>query len=171
MTRGNLTSDNWFVVRTLPSQEHRAKRQLEQQSFRTFLPLIEKTVSHARTGKRVRAALFPGYLFGELDLSRDQWRCINSTYGVSCLIMAGERPVVVPPGVVEFLIDLSSDSGLVDFSPDLRPGMNVQMISGPLYGLVGRLNRCDARGRVEVLLDIMGQEIRVSSNAKALMPA
>ena len=107
----------------------------------------------------------------ELDLSKDQWRRINSTYGVSCLIMAGERPVGLPPGVVEFLIDLSSDGGLVDFSPDLRPGMSVQMISGPLHGLVGRLNRCDARGRVEVLLDIMGQEIRVTSNAKVLMPA
>lgn len=171
MTRGDVAGKRWFAVRTQPNREHRAKRQLEQQRFRTFLPLIEKTVCHARKIKRVRVALFPGYLFVEFDLSKDQWRRINSTYGVSCLIMAGERPVGLPPGVVELLIELSKDNGLVDFSPDLQPGMNVRMISGPLSGLVGRLNRCDARGRVEVLLDIMGQEIRVTSNAKVLMPA
>ena len=171
MIRGDVAGKTWFAVRTQPNREQRAKRQLDQQHFLTFLPLIEKTVRHARKVRLVRAALFPGYLFVKFDPSRDQWRSINSTYGVSCLIMARERPVGLPPGVVELLIELSNGSGLVDFSPDLRPGMSVQMISGPLSGLVGRLSHCDARGRVEVLLDVMGQEIRVTSNAKVLMPA
>ena len=171
MIRGDVAGKRWFAVRTQPNREHRAKRQLEQQQFRTFLPLIEKTVCHARKIKQVRAPLFPGYLFVELDLSKDQWRCINSTYGVSCLVMAGETPASLPAGVVELFIELSMNNGLIDFSPDLRPGMSVQLISGPLSGLIGRLSRCDGRGRVEVLLDIMGQEIRVTSNARALMPA
>ena len=170
MTSGDLVGNRWFAVRTQPNREHRAKYQLDQQRFRTFLPLIEKSVCHARKVRQVRCALFPGYLFVELDLSRDQWRCINSTYGVSCLVMAGERPAIVPTGVVELIVEMSKSDGLVDFTPDLHPGMSVQMVSGPLSGLMGRLNRCDARGRVEVLLEVMGQEIRVTSNAKALMP-
>jgi transcriptional antiterminator RfaH len=171
MTRGDVAGKRWFAVRTQPNREHRAKHQLDRQQFRTFLPLIEKSVSHARKVRQVRSALFPGYLFVELDLSRDQWRCINSTYGVSCLVMAGERPVSIPAGVIELIIEMSGSTGLVDFTPDLKPGMSVQMVSGPLSGLIGRLSRCDARGRVEVLLEVMGQEIRVTSNATALMPA
>lgn len=171
MTRGDVAGKTWFAVRTQPNREHRAKHQLDRQQFRTFLPLIEKSVSHARKVRQVRSALFPGYLFVELDLSRDQWRCINSTYGVSCLVMAGERPASIPAGVIELIIEMSGSNGLVDFTPDLKPGMSVQMVSGPLSGLIGRLSRCDARGRVEVLLEVMGQEIRVTSNATALMPA
>jgi len=171
MTIGDVVGKRWFAVRTQPNREHRAKHQLDRQQFRTFLPLIEKSVRHARKVRQVRSALFPGYLFVELDLSRDQWRCINSTYGVSHLVMAGERPAIVPAGVVELIVEMSESGGLVDFTPDLQPGMSVQMISGPLSGLIGRLNRCDARGRVEVLLEVMGQEIRVTSSARALMPA
>ncbi len=171
MTRGDIVGKKWFAVRTQPNRESRAKLQLERQHFQTFLPLIEKSVSHARKIRQVRSALFPSYLFVKLDLLRDQWRCINSTYGVSCLIMAGERPVAVPTGVVELLVEMSQSDGSVDFTPDLRPGMSVQVVSGPLSGLIGRLNRCDARGRVEVLLQVMGQEVRVTSSAKALMPA
>jgi transcriptional antiterminator RfaH len=171
MTRGDVAGKRWFAVRTQPNREHRAKHQLDRQQFRTFLPLIEKSVSHARKVRQVRSALFPGYLFVELDLSRDQWRCINSTYGVSCLVMAGERPASIPAGVIELIIEMSGSNGLVDFTPDLKPGMSVQMVSGPLSGMIGRLSRCDARGRVEVLLEVMGQEIRVTSNATALMPA
>jgi len=161
----------WFAVRTQPNQEQRAKNQLEQQHFSTFLPLIEKSVHHARKIRQVRAALFPGYLFVSLDLSCDQWRCINSTFGVSRIIMAGEQPAPVPLGVVESFIKLSSRNGLVDFTPGLVPGDSVEVVSGPLSGLVGRLASCDARGRVEVLLEIMGQEVRVKSHANALMPA
>ncbi len=171
MIKGDVIGKRWFAVRTQPNREHRAKHQLDLQQFRTFLPLIEKSVRHARKVRQVRSALFPGYLFVELDLSRDQWRCINSTYGVSCLVMAGERPANIPAGVIESIIDMSESNGLVDFTPDLQAGISVQMVSGPLSGLIGRLNRCDARGRVEVLLEVMGQEIRVTSNAKALMPA
>ncbi|WP_337659993.1 transcription termination/antitermination protein NusG [Anderseniella sp. Alg231-50] len=171
MTKGDVVGKRWFAVRTQPNREQRAKHQLDRQQFRTFLPLIEKSVCHARKIRQVRSALFPGYLFVELDLSKDQWRCINSTYGVSCLVMAGERPAFIPAGVIELIIELSKSNGLVDFTPDLQPGMSVQMVSGPLSGLIGRLNRCDARGRVEVLLEVMGQEIRVTSSAKVLMPA
>ena len=45
---------------------------------------------HARKILNVRAPLFPGYLFVSLDLTRDRWRSINSTYGVLGLIMGGE---------------------------------------------------------------------------------
>lgn len=161
----------WFAVRTQPSQERRAQAQLQQQQFKTFLPLVEKSVRHARKIRTVKAALFPGYLFIELDLSRDQWRCINSTYGVSGLIMAGEQPMPVPKGVVETFVNLSSKYGLVDFTPDLMIGSSVQVVSGPLSGMLGRLASCDNKGRVEVLLQIMGQQVRVRSQANALMPA
>jgi transcription elongation factor/antiterminator RfaH len=161
----------WFVVRTLANQERRAEQQLRQQDFATYLPLVQKSVRHSRKLRQVRAPLFPGYLFVRLDLTRQQWRTINSTYGVSCLIMAGERPLPVPAGIVESFIALTRSNGLIDFTPDLELGSDVRIVSGSLAGLVGRLASCHAKGRVHVLLEIMGQEVTVQSTSQALMPA
>lgn len=161
----------WFAVRTQPNQENRAEHQLNQQGFASFVPRIQKSVRHARKLRQVRAPLFPGYLFVQLDLTRDRWRSINSTYGVSNLIMAGDQPMPVPRGVVEQFITLTRSDGLMDFTPDLKAGDSVQVVSGAFSGFVGQLARCDSRGRVELLLEIMGQEVRVRSTTKALMPA
>jgi transcriptional antiterminator RfaH len=162
---------SWFVVRTQVHQEHRSYHQLCNQGFEVFLPLIERSVRHARKIRSVRAPLFPGYLFIQLDLSRDQWRCVNSTFGVSSLIMAGEQPRPVPKGVVERFIDLTQANGLVDFAPGLKAGACVEMVTGPFAGLIGQLTKCDGRGRVEILLEVMGQQVRVKATADALMPA
>ena len=161
----------WYAVRTQPSQEARAEHQLQRQGFVTFLPRIGKSVRHARKLRQVRAPLFPGYLFVQLDLMRDRWRAVNSTYGVSGLVMGGELPMPVPAGIVEGLAGLVRRDGLVDFTPDLKPGHDVLFVSGGLAGMVGRLAQCDSRGRVDVLLELMGQEIRVKSSTRALMPA
>ncbi len=161
----------WFVVRTLANQDRRAEQQLIQQAFVTYLPLVERSVRHARKIRQVRAPLFPGYLFIELDLARDRWRCVNSTFGVSSLIMGGDQPMPVPCGVVEAIMALTRTDGLIDFTPNMQVGDKVEVISGALAGMFGTLARCDARGRVELLLEIMGQKVRVKSNTKALMPA
>ncbi len=77
----------------------------------------------------------------------------------------------VPAGIVEGFIGLTRTDGLVDFTPDLKPGAQVLVVSGGLAGMVGRLAQRDSRGRVEVLLELMGQEVRVKSTTRALMPA
>ena len=50
----------WFAVNTRPQCERIAITNLERQGFRTFLPLRDKTVRHARQFRRIVAPLFPG---------------------------------------------------------------------------------------------------------------
>ena len=105
--------ERWFVVFTLPHQEKRAQTQLENQSYRTFLPKREKTVRHARKLTTVVAPFFPRYMFIILDPEHDQWRPVNGTLGVSRLVMQGERPNPVPPGIVETLVASTGPDGLL----------------------------------------------------------
>src|ERR1043166_6531453 len=94
----------WCVVHTQPHRELRAGVHLRNQGYRVFLPLHRNTVRHARQFRIALAPLFPRYLFVEILVGRDRWSCIRGTYGVSSLIMDGERPRAVPNGVVESLL-------------------------------------------------------------------
>lgn len=165
-----LRRDRWYVVHTLPHREAAAQRHLGNQGFRTFLPLYSKTVRHARRHDTVLAPLFPRYLFLAFDLTRDKWRAINATHGVSTLIMQGDRPTPVRDGVIETLIASSSPLGAVQFCRDIAPGERVRLVAGPFAGQLGILERLDSAGRVQVLLEIMGAQIRTTLHGLSLVP-
>jgi transcription elongation factor/antiterminator RfaH len=163
--------ERWFLAHTLPKRETKAEWHLRAQGFRTYLPQIQKTVRHARKLTTVRAPVFPGYLFLVLNLERDRWLSVRSTIGVSQLFSYRDgRPIPVPAGVVESLI-AQSDGDLVRFDVGLVKGQDVRVLSGPFAELIGRLERIDAKGRVQVLLQIMGAAVPVTLHRSALSPA
>jgi len=163
-------NERWYLVHTLPRNEQRARLHLEAQGFRTHLAEISKTVRHARRLRTVRAPLFPRYLFLILDLDRDRWLSVRGTFGVSSLFSCDERPVPVPPGVVEALIEHGSQANLA-LCEGLRKGQRVRILTGPFAEIVGRLDRLDENGRVRVLVEIMGTAVRVGINRSSLLPA
>lgn len=162
--------ERWFVVQSQPKKELYAAAQLANQDFRPFVPRLRKTVRHARRTRSVLAALFPRYLFVALDLERDRWRSVLGTFGVSTMIMAGERPRPVPDGVVEGLAEVADGAGAVDFANRLEPGQEVRFLEGPFAEQIGRITRLDDQGRVAVLLEIMGGERVVAAPARSLLP-
>ena len=72
----------------------------------------------------------------------------------------------MPAGVVEALEGLTQDDGLIEFTPELQLGSRVHVVAGPFVGMIGELARRDGKGRIEVLLEIMGQEVRVRSEVR-----
>jgi transcription elongation factor/antiterminator RfaH len=164
-------AERWYVVRSLPRQEAKARFHLLEQGFSAFLPMMTKTVRHARQSRTVRSAVFPSYMFVALDLGRDRWRSVNGTYGVASLIMTHGAPEAVPVGVVEQLIGYLDDDGVVRFDRDLREGQSVRVASGPFANAIGRLERLDANGRVRVLLDLMGGKVPALLERSALEAA
>jgi len=170
-SRALAGNERWFLVHTQPKSEHKAELHLGAQGFRTYLPVFEKTVRHARKLKTVRAPVFPRYLFVILDLERDRWLCVRSTIGVSRLITTQDgQPVPVPIGVVESLIE-RSDENLTRLDVGLTTGQRVRVLTGPFADFVGTLARLDGAGRVQLLLELMGTAVPVSLHRSALAPA
>jgi len=153
--------ERWFVVHTLPHQEKRAQIQLENQSYRTFLPKREKTVRHARKLMTVVAPFFPRYMFIILDPEHDQWRPVNGTLGVAGMVMQGDRPHPVPPGIVETLVAATGPNGLLQLRPQLKVGDPVRLTQGPFVEYLGTLDRLDDSGWVRVLLDMLGRHVPI----------
>ena len=164
-------ASRWYVARTQPRKEAFGLANLRRQGFESFLPCIARTVRHARRTRTVRAPLFPGYVFVRFDPDQVQWRCINGTFGLIGLIMAGDRPQPVPRGIVETLQRSVDNTGLVDAGSDLRPGQGVRILSGPFADLVGELQSLDDSGRARVLLEIMGGQRCIELSRRQLAGA
>ncbi|CAJ0888335.1 hypothetical protein AMST5_03869 [freshwater sediment metagenome] len=168
-SQSEMTSvTRWYVAQTLARREIGAARQLEAQGFKTFLPQMLKTVRHARQLRTVRTAVFPGYVFVALDITRDRWRSVNGTIHVSRLIMSEDMPLPAPRGVVETLMTYREASGLCRFDRDLQAGEMVRVITGPFAQILGRIAALDDKGRARVLLEIMGGAITTTLERAAL---
>jgi len=152
----------WHVVHTKPNSEARAERHLQRQGYETLLPLCQRL-----GGSDEPKPLFPRYLF--VALQPDQpWSPIRSTYGVTCLIMAGpERLAVLPAYVIENIrARIAEHGGAVRIDatprpPTFTPGQTVRVTGGAFQGLQG-LYVASARDRVTLLLDILGRSVQTS---------
>ena len=160
----------WYAVHTLPRMETSASAHLERQGFEPFLPLRKATRRHARRIETIRAPFFPRYGFVRLDLARQRWRSVNGTTGVASLVMARDRPLPIPVGIVEALLATVTSEGVVDLDHGFKPGDPVRLIAGPLAGQFGTLTHLDDRGRVEMLLSLIHGTVRVKVARDLLEP-
>ena len=159
---------NWYAVQTQPNRENLAVSHLERQGFDVWLPRIEQIIRHARQTKRVRRPLFPGYLFINLDLETARWRAINGTVGVSHIVSFGQVPSVADSAFMTALKASENVDGLVEADHgDLKLGQDVEILSGPMAGKIGKLLRLDPGNRVTVLLQMLGNVVhgQIARNA------
>jgi transcription antitermination factor NusG len=164
--------ERWHVAMTLPHKERLATANLANQQYRSFLPLHLVTRRHARQFRTELAPVFPRYVFVILDVERKRWRSVNGTIGVQSLITDGERPLAVPPGIVETLIQSSDSRGALGYETEvLAVGDRVRLLAGPFAGSLGVLQRLDGAGRVQLLLECLGGHVRVSLGRQRIAAA
>ena len=156
----------WYVIHTKPRQEQRALENLERQGFHAWLPTIE--VEKLRRGKlsRVIEPMFSRYLFIQLDMTQTNWSPIRSTLGVSKLVSFGNVPAVVPDSLIDAL--QQADGACREYL--LKEGDAVQFVSGPLQGLEGILQQRDGELRAMVLIELISQPQRVSTDIESIRP-
>ena len=96
---------------------------------------------------------------------------INGMFGVASLIMGGEQLMPVPPHVVEASAASCESHGVVCLDDGLEIGQKVRILSGPFAETICRLADLDDRGRVRVLLEIMGMEVATQLDRSGIASA
>jgi transcription antitermination factor NusG len=116
------------------------------------------------------APLFPGYLFVSLDPGSNGWHPIQSTYGVSGLVRFGDRPAILPQGLVERLQRLSGEDGVLSGTgPGLSVGDRVRLEGGPFDAWIGEVIACPDAARVSLLLNAAHRSIIVTVDRSAAL--
>ena len=95
-------NSNWILVYTKAREEQRAKKNLENQEFEIFLPMIAFAKLNQSKPTTLKA-MFPRYLFVKINTELDKWTRIKSTRGVSHLVVFGQRLAEIPNQVIAYL--------------------------------------------------------------------
>jgi len=161
----------WCVAYTQPLKELMAKHHLLDQGFQVYLPRFKKIRRHARKVEEVLTPLFPRYVFVGVDLDHTPWRSINSTRGVSHLLMNDAfHPAKMPLQVIENLKSQEINEGIVPVSTlaAFTKGEKVRILEGVFKDQVATFEALDDKSRVQVLLDFLGRVTAISLSAKAV---
>lgn len=163
-TWSNARPRCWYLVETKRHCELRAQLYLRSKGVNAYLP---RTFVWPRPaiGSEV-GAMFPGYLFVELDLSIEH-STVMWGLGVRRFVsFADDCPAEVPAEVIECLRDREGDDGLIRCDDDEPAGKVVRLACGPLkdfYGVVK--TRLEARERVILLIEFLHQQVKVEAPA------
>jgi transcriptional antiterminator RfaH len=165
----------WYLVQCKPNAAQTAIRNLENQSFTTFLPMQESTQRKGNVFQRQIRPLFPGYIFIQLDPGQGSWRQVNNTRGVAHLVQLSTEPSVVPSSIIKALLARCDERGIIRHASktkvsSLQTGDEAQITRGPFSGIVATVTVLEPDDRIYVLLEIMGQTTKVAFDADALAP-
>jgi len=103
--RVNISNKKWYVVQIKPNSYDKAIRNLYQQGFENFLPMLEVTKRKSTRFFNNLLPLFPGYMFETFDPYKAHWHKINSTFGVSKLLNFNGKPTKIS---IDFILALKN---------------------------------------------------------------
>ena len=157
----DLDFSSWAVVKTRPSQEARARENIERQGFQVLLPYRCVTIRKARRLHTRNKPIFPTYLF--VDTKGRETRKLYSTFGVS-YVLANEagQPNFVPEDVMRILHEQCQSDGLYIARDELEAGDTVSILSGPFADTIAEVDGLHIDQRVTVFIELMGQKVRTS---------
>lgn len=155
----------WFAIRTKPNREMNARGQYERQGYVVYLPLIRKTVRHARRREEVLRPFFPGYLFLHLAPAERHWVTIASTRDAIGPVCFGDQYVPVPEWVIEDL-KAREEGGAISLAElqreRLSPGAAVEVRLDETTTAPGLVYSQRGEENVVVLLSLMGRQVKTT---------
>lgn len=163
----------WCVVCTHAHQENKAALNLKRQGFDIYAPRYLRRRRHARRSEIVPRPLYPRYLFVRIDPLVQRWRAINSTYGVAHLLCHGDRPAPVDETIIQGLQAREDETGFIRLEPQrrLKPGDAVRVLDGAFANCLGLFEGIADSQRIAILLDMLGQKVRVLLNSETVEAA
>jgi transcription termination/antitermination protein NusG len=135
----------WFALWTRSRVERQVEVQLESRGIEGFAALAAVERQWSDRKKRIRTALFPGYVFVRIPGS-ELVRALELP-GVAGVVRMAGRPAPIPDAeiaAVQALVHGVDETGaLPEIVDPFEPGDPVRIIDGPFRGLVGVVLRSD----------------------------
>ena len=163
-SRGNACGAAWYAVQTLYRNEQRVSRDLAVKGFATYLPLLRETRQWTDRKKVIEVPAFSGYVFVRHDASLPVRVRVLETAGVVRMLGDNHAPVPVPDAEIESLRrTLESNAPCIKCDYP-AVGAMVQVKTGILAGVRGRLIRINNSLRLVLSVSTVSQAVSVEVN-------
>ena len=159
---------DWFALWTRSRHEQVVREQLERKQIEVFLPTITKWSRWKDRKKRIDWPLFPGYCFARFD-PKDPLPILKCSGVVNIISFEGE-PAPIPAVELDGIRRLIETDLAFDPVPLIREGSMVEVVHGPLKGVVGRLVQKKDKARLMLSVDLIGQAVSVEIDAADVKP-
>jgi transcription termination/antitermination protein NusG len=154
---------NWFALWTRSRHEQVVREQLEQRQIESFLPTVTRWSRWKDRKKKIDWPLFPGYCFARFN-PHERLPILKVTGVVNIISFEGE-PAAIPELEIDGIRRLVESDLAYDPCPMIREGMMVEVVHGPLTGVIGRLVRKNDKARLVLTVDLIGQAVSVEVDA------
>jgi transcriptional antiterminator RfaH len=153
---------HWHLVYTKPKQEECALKNLEQQGYTSYLPMIPFEKLCNGTLNIAYKPLFPRYIFIHLNENNQTKGLspINSTRGVSKLVSFGMGPAKINNALITSIMQQEAQA---QAHPNriFNQGDHVQVINGSLKGIEGIYHMTNSQSRIMVLIELLSKTVSI----------
>jgi len=163
-----LGSVNWYAVWTRSRHEKAVRDQLEARKIEVFLPTIPRWSRWKDRRKLIDWPLFPGYCFAHIEAAARL--PILTCSGVVTIVSFNGEPAPIPDHEVEGIRTLVQSDLQYDPCPFIREGTMVEVIHGPLRGVLGRLIRKGPHARLVLSVELLSRAVSVTVDAADVRP-
>ncbi len=160
----------WYVVHAYSGHERKVAETLKQRAetlhltdkiSTVLIPTQERIQIRRGQKKTVNEKIFPGYILVQMEVTDDSWLAVRTTQGVTGFVGMSSKPTPLPKHEVA-AIQKYMTQATPQFKADYVEGEAVKITDGPFTDFLGTVNSIDeARGKVEILINIFGRETPV----------
>ena len=161
---------NWYAIRVKSRTEKKVNEELIEQGIESFLPLHRKLRIWSDRKKWVEIPLISGYVF--VRISRKEYEIVLRTYNVVCYIFFEGKAAIIRDSDIHLLKRMLGQSELeLEITIDeLKPGQMVEIVAGPLCGVIGELIDFKGKNKVALRIQPLGYTVLVEAPEKTLVP-
>ena len=146
----------WFVVTYKINETKSVERNLSNQNFNYYLPKIKLKRANSLLAEE---ALFPGYIF--INSRLEDYSSIKYTKGIKKIIKFGNFIPRLTDNEIKSIKSIEKLSQSKPLSSKINAGQEAIVADGPFKGTLVKICSLPSKGRIEVLLTILGYSRKV----------
>jgi transcriptional antiterminator RfaH len=163
-------AEAWYVIHTKPRKERPVSEYLISQDFEVYFPVLKVKPVNPRSSK-IRP-YFPRYIFVKTDIEEVGVSALQWVPNAVGLVTFGDDVATVPDEIVSKLkhcVQGIQGAGGLNLA-GLKQGDSIKISHGPLAGYDAIFDmRLTASDRVQVLLEILGRQLKVQVDSNTVV--
>ena len=157
----------WFAIYTSFKREKIVDRMLSQKGIEAYLPIQKKTRLYGRKRRLVELPLISCYLF--VKITKSEYIRVLETEHVLKFIRFSKDLLAIPEKQIDIIRRVTGEG--IDLEIDnsrFVKGDVVEVVSGSLTGIKGKLISIDGKKKFTVELDNLGYTLRMEIEPELL---